>query len=440
MNSPISQIRVGLELTEAVLPLGRFALRDGRIYFEYDPAFLDGGLEVSPFNLPLRPGVQTFDPLLFEGLPGVFNDSLPDGWGRLLFDRMMRSGGVPSGEMTVLDRLAHVGRTGMGALVYEPDSGDGAPDSDVDLDQLAAHAQEVLDGEAGEVLEELLALSGSSAGARPKVMIGLDAGRRTAIHGTCTLPEGFEPWLVKFPTHGDGLGAGAIEYVYALMAKNAGLDMTDVNLFPARKGAGYFATKRFDRRDGHRLHAHSACGLLHSDFRTPSLDYEDLIALTMALTRDTREAEKMFRLAVFNVLAHNRDDHSKNFSFLMDAQGDWTLSPAYDLTYAPGPGGEQSTLVMGEGRNPGTEHLIRLGLETELTRSRINDIMEQVKAALSQWRELAKEHGVAQTDIDWIAERIESPWAVVVTDNLTSPCQAGVTGRNQNPMPTPRNR
>lgn len=406
MNLPINQIKVGLESTEAILPLGRLALRDGRIYFEYDPAFLDRGLEISPFNLPLRPGVQTFDHLLFEGLPGVFNDSLPDGWGRLLFDRMMRSRGVPPGEMTPLDRLAHVGKTGMGALVYEPDFGDGTPDGDVDLNQLAAHAQEVLDGEAVEVLEELLALNGSSSGARPKVMIGLDADRRTAIHGPHPLPEGFEPWLVKFPNHGEGSDAGAIEYVYALMAKDAGLNMTDVHLFPAQKGAGYFATKRFDRRDGHRFHMHSACGLLHSDFRVPSLDYEDLIALTMALTRDAREAEKMFRLAVFNVLAHNRDDHSKNFSFLMDAQGDWTLSPAYDLICAPGPGGEQSTLVMGEGRNPGVEHLVRLGLESELPRARIDGILEQVKASLSQWRKLAKEHGVMRSDIDWIAERI----------------------------------
>lgn len=408
MSSPINQIKIGLELAEVALPLGRLAWHDGRIYFEYDSAFLNGGLEVSPFNLPLQLGVRTFDPLLFEGLPGAFNDSLPDGWGRLLLDRMMMSRGVFPGEMTPLDRLAHVGRTGMGALVYEPDFGDGVPDGDIDLDRIAAHAQEVLDGEAEEVLEELLTLNGSSAGARPKVMIGLDADRQVAIHGTHSLPEGFEPWLVKFPNHGDGLSAGAIEYVYALMAKDAGLDMTDVHLFPAQKGAGYFATRRFDRRGGHRLHAHSACGLLHADPRVPSLDYKGLMALTMALTHDIRETEKMFRLAVFNVLAHNQDDHSKNFSFLMDAEGNWTFAPAYDLTFASGPGGEQSTVVMGEGKNPGIEHLIRLGLEGELPRPRINDTIEQVKASLSQWRKLAKEYGVVQERLDLIAKRLES--------------------------------
>ncbi len=408
MNSPINQLKVGLEFTEAVLPLGRLAFRDGRIYFEYDPDFLDAGLEISPFKLPLRSGVQTFDPLSCEGLPGVFNDSLPDGWGRLLLDRMMMSRGVFPSQTTPLDRLAHVGRTGMGALVYEPDFGDGAPDRDIDLELLARHVQEVLDGEAEEVLEELLALNGSSAGARPKAMIGLDADRRAAIHGAHSLPEGFESWLVKFPNHGDGLNAGAVEYVYALMAKDAGLDMTDVHLFPAQRGAGYFATKRFDRHGSHRLHVHSVCGLLHADPRVPSLDYKDLMALTMALTHDIRETEKMFRLAVFNVLAHNQDDHSKNFSFLMDAEGDWTLAPAYDLTFASGPGGEQSTMVMGEGKNPSIEHLIRLGLEGELPRPRINDMIEQVKVSLRQWRKLAKEHGVAQTDIDRIAERIKN--------------------------------
>lgn len=182
-------------------------------------------------------------------------------------------------------------------------------------------------------------------------MIGVDQKRQTLIYGTPDLSDEFEPWLVKFPNVKDGLDAGAIEYIYALMAVRAGIDMMEVHLFPAQKGGGYFATKRFDRKGKKRLHIHSACGLLHSDFRTPSLDYEDLMALTMILTRDVREVEKMFRWAVFNVLAYNRDDHGKNFSFLMDVSGQWRLSPAYDLTFSSGPQGEQSTTVMGEGKH-----------------------------------------------------------------------------------------
>ena len=406
--TPINKIKVYLAFTSDALPVGRLALRERRIYFEYDKTFLDRGLDVSPLKCPRAPGVQTFDQFLFAGLPGVFNDSLPDGWGRLLLDRRVRLQGILPNQLSPLDRLAHVGHTGMGALVYEPDFGEKVKDNPINLDQLAIHAQNVLDGEAEDVLQELLALNGSSAGARPKAMIGVDAKRQTIVHGVNKLHEGFEPWLVKFPNASDGLDAGAIEYVYALMAKKAGLIMTDVHLFPTQKGAGYFATKRFDRKGNHRLHAHSACGLLHSDFRTPSLDYEDLIALTMILTRDVREAEKMFRLAVFNVLAHNRDDHAKNFSFLMDAEGQWKLSPAYDLTFSSGPGGEQSTMVMGEGKQPTTKHLIKLGMAAKLPNTTVENIIEQTKSALSNWHHLAKEHSVTQGNIDFIGQRMES--------------------------------
>lgn len=408
MSPSLNLLKVGIEFSEETLPVGKLASRENRIYFEYAPAFLDRRLGISPFNLPLRPGVQSFDRHVFEGLPGVLNDSLPDGWGRLLFDRMMKSQGMSSGETGPLIRLAHAGRSGMGAMVYEPDLGGAVPDQEIDLDEIAIRVRRVLDGEATDALQELLILNGSSAGARPKAMVGLDAGRRAAVYGMHPLREGFEPWMVKFSGQGDGLDAGAVEYVYALMANEAGLDLPEVQLLPARSGAGYFATRRFDRNRGRRLHLHSACGLLHSDFRVPALDYRDLVALTMALTRDVREAEKMFRLAVFNVLAHNRDDHSKNFSFLMDEQGNWTLAPAYDLTFSSGPGGEQSTLVMGEGKNPSTEHLVRLGAEAELSRSRIDSTVEQVKASLSQWRKLAGEHGVTPERIDLIGKKLKS--------------------------------
>ena len=408
MSPSLNLLKVGIKFSEEILPVGKLASRENRIYFEYDSAFLDRKLDISPFNLPLCPGVQSFDRHVFEGLPGVLNDSLPDGWGRLLFDRMMKSQGLSSGEPDPLIRLAYAGRSGMGALAYEPDLGGVAPDQEVDLDEISVRVQGVLDGEAADALQELLILNGSSAGARPKAMVGLDAGRRTAVYGMHPLREGFEPWMVKFSGQDDGSDAGAVEYVYALMAKEAGLDLSEVQLLPARAGAGYFATRRFDRNGGGRLHLHSACGLLHSDFRVPALDYRDLVALTMALTRDVREAEKVFRLAVFNVLAHNRDDHSKNFSFLMDEQGDWMLAPAYDLTFASGPGGEQSTLVMGEGKNPSTEHLVRLGAETELSRSRIDRTIEQVKASLGQWRKLAAEHGVTRERIDLIGKKLES--------------------------------
>jgi len=291
--------------------------------------------------------------------------------------------------------------------VYEPDYGADEVSNPADLDSLASHAEVILNGGAGEVLQELLSLNGSSAGARPKVMIGVDITRQNIIHGTKRLTEDYEPWLVKFSNSQDGGDAGAIEYVYAQMAKNAGLSMTDTHLFPAQQGAGYFATRRFDRNGKQRLHCHTACGLLHSDFRTPSLDYEDLIALTEILTRDVREVEKMFRLAVFNVLAHNRDDHGKNFSFLMDDAGEWVFSPAYDLTFSSGPRGEQSTMVMGEGRAPNITHLEKLGQVAKIKHQRMAEIIEQTQAALSGWKQLATEYGVSKTSIKLVSKRLE---------------------------------
>lgn len=406
----VKEIKVSLNFGEKISPVGRLALRDRKIYFEYDASFVASGAEISPLRLPLQSGVTSFDYQLFEGLPGVFNDSLPDGWGRLLFDRLARSKGILPSDITPLDRLAHVGMNALGALVYEPDhSDDTSPEHDkqINLDSLARQARDVLEGEATDVLAELIALNGSSAGARPKALIGVDERFETIVHGVSDLSEGYQPWMVKFPNSEDGLDAGAIEYVYALMAIEAGIAMPQVHLFDGSSGAGFFAIKRFDRIGRKRLHMHTACGLLHSDYRTPSLDYEDLIVLTSSLTRDVREVEKMYKQAVFNILAHNRDDHSKNFSFLMNDKGEWALSPAYDLTFSSGPRGEQSTLVMGEGRNPGQEHLRKLGQEAGLSNERIDEIIDHTRGALSKWEELAAQYGVSPSSIGLIKSKIQ---------------------------------
>lgn len=289
---PVEEIKVGLNFGAGVMPVGRLAMRGRQIFFEYNDAFIKGGLEISPLRLPLKSGVTSFDFGLFEGLPGVFSDSLPDGWGRLLFDRFVTAQGIAPSDMTPLDRLAHVGKNGMGALVYEPDYGVEESKDAINLDVLAKEAQDVLIGASEKVLQELLALNGSSAGARPKALIGVDDTRKKIVHGVSKLLKGYAPWLVKFPNTQDGADAGAIEYVYALMAKDAGVDMPEAHLFSGK----YFGVQRFDREGKKRLHMHTAGGLLHSDFRVPALDYEDLIALTWRLTRNVREAEKMFRL------------------------------------------------------------------------------------------------------------------------------------------------
>lgn len=398
MNKSITEIKVGLDFGAGIQSVGRMAIRDRIIYFEYSESFVQSGLQISPFRLPLQKGLIPLPARPFEGLAGVFNDSLPDGWGRLLFDRMMRSQGILPSSITPLDRLAYVGLQGMGALTYEPDRSSTEEKDRIDLDLLASQSQEVLSGNSEEVFRELLALNGSSAGARPKALIDVSLDFKRISHGLKQGMSGYNPWLVKFPNTQDGQDAGVVEFVYALMAKEAGIEMPEVYLFPSKSGAGYFAVRRFDRIENQRLHTHTAAGLLHSDFRTPSLDYEDLFNLTGALTRDVRQVEKMFRLAVFNVLAHNRDDHAKNFTFLMDSSGEWKLSPAYDLTFSSGPGGEQSTMVLGEGKNPGISQLKKLGLESDLPESSINEVIDQTRTALGKWEKLASEFGVSKSN------------------------------------------
>ncbi|SKB60990.1 serine/threonine-protein kinase HipA [Soonwooa buanensis] len=406
MRTSIKELKVGLNFGSEIQPVGRLAIRDGIIYFEYDNAFLETNLEISPLKFPLQRGVIELPRTPFEGLAGVFNDSLPDGWGRLLFDRMLRAEGILPNEVTALDRLAYVGLNGMGALVYEPDESPKHYDEKINLDVLASQTEQVLEGESGEVINELLALNGSSAGARPKAMIGLDSQRKNISHGTGDLKDGFEHWIVKFPNTQDGNDSGAIEYIYSIMAENAGLEMPATHLFPSQKGSGYFAVKRFDRDKNKRFHMHTVSGLIHSNYRFPSHDYEDLLALTSAITKDIREVEKMFRLAVFNVMAHNRDDHAKNFSFLMNEFGEWNLSPGYDLTFSNGPGGEQSTMVMGEGRNISRKHLVKLGLEAKLSKAFIVEVIRQTSLALENWKNLAKEYDVNKENIEMIEKRI----------------------------------
>lgn len=401
--TPTDLLTVYLEAGER-RKVGRLAFRQRQVLFEYDPAFIASGIELSPIKLPLKAGVFTTPDMIFDGLYGVFNDSLPDGWGRLLLERAVERHGIRRGQLNVLDRLTFVGRNGMGALSYEPDrsldAGGGAP---LALDRLAEESAMVLAGESEEVFEELLRLNGSSAGARPKIVAQVSANKSKIVHGDAALKPGFEHWIIKFASSLDPRDMGPIEYAYNLMAKEAGVDVPETYLFRTRK-RGYFGVKRFDRRGGERIHMHSLSGLIHADHRVPALDYNLILRVVLALTRNVAEAEKAYALACFNVLAHNRDDHAKNFSFLLNGTHSWAFAPAYDLTFSDGPGGEQSTMVMGEGRDPGVEHLKALGKEHNLKNA--PRILAKVQAAVSRWRHYAAAAGVTARSMKEIAARL----------------------------------
>jgi serine/threonine-protein kinase HipA len=227
--------------------------------------------------------------------------------------------------------------------------------------------------------------------------------KKSLIYGQQELPPNHTHWMIKFASNSDPKDIGAIEYAYSLMAREAGLEVPQAYLFPAKKGAGYFGVARFDRQGEARWHLHTVSGLLHADHRLPSLDYEHIMRATLALTRNMQELEKILAIAAFNVLAHNRDDHAKNLSYLMDAKGQWTVAPAYDLTFSGGPGGEHSTTILGEGRNPGEEHLIRLAKKFDVPEKRSRQIIERVADAVQKWPRFAKAAGVSRDSQKLIA-------------------------------------
>ncbi len=354
----------------------------GRIFFEYASDFLNCGIELSPFKLPLKAGVFEDEKRTFDGLFGVFNDSLPDGWGCLLLDRKLQQKGLSYRAITPLARLSLIGRNPMGALEYEPAESVTDDFGNVELDSLSGEVDKILEGDDSDVLDELLELNGSSGGARPKIVAWVSDDKKRIIHGGAVPPEGFSPWIIKFPEKYDRRNSGETEYRYSMAAKSAGIEMPETYLFPSGKGGGYFGVRRFDRVAAGKVHAHTACGLLHASHRFSCLDYENLLKLTWILTRNEAQVRQMARRMIFNVKSGNRDDHSKNFSFLTAPDFKWELAPAYDLTPSAGINGEQTAMVNGKGRDITDRDLIAaasgVGISEQITENIIAEVNEAV--------------------------------------------------------------
>ncbi len=352
--------------------------------FRYAPAFHGRGLPLSPFRLPLRTEAFVHDPS--DGLEtfGVFADSLPDGWGRRLVDQ--RFFATHRRLPTVLERLALVGARGRGALAYEPEESLGEEeDAFFDLAALAENAMDFDAGQAKTVLPSLRRAGGSSGGARPKAFVTYNPATGVVGPDAAVSPAGFVPALVKFNTRAEGTQAGRREYAYYETARAAGADMMESWLVRTTAGE-FFVTRRFDREaDGTRRHVASAAGLLQADFRVPGDEYELLFRLTDALTHDYEAKKELFRRAALNVLGHNRDDHLKNFGFMMDEHGTWSLAPFYDFTYAEGPNGWQTLSVAGEGANPGDADLLRLAAAVSLRTSDAREILDRVHTAITNF-------------------------------------------------------
>lgn len=354
--------------------VGNLALTgEGLMAFEYDDAWLASGFSISPLSLPLEKRVFIAKAEPLDGVFGIFADSLPDGWGRLLVDRALAAHGIYPHGISALTRLSIVGASGMGALEFEPVTDVPSRFEWSDLDRIAEECSKILKTEYSDDLDRIFALGGSSGGARPKILTSIES----------------EEWIVKFPSSVDSRDIGKDEYEIAGLARQCGLDFPETRLFPSKRCAGYFGVKRFDRSSEGKVHMASAGALLETSHRIPNLDYETLFRLTALLTDSAAEIEKLYRLMCFNVFIGNRDDHAKNFSFLYTEENGWRLSPAYDLTTNPGMYGEHATAVEGKGRDIPLADLTHLGVKAGLAEVKARSIATDMQACVHESGRLA---------------------------------------------------
>jgi serine/threonine-protein kinase HipA len=409
--------------------------RDRRVSsFEYARGYLAQGHALAPLQMPVRRGVFQFPklPESFAGLPGLLADCLPDAFGHALIDEWLRSQNRRPDEFTPLDRLCYVGDRGMGALEFRPTLRPEATHSEqVDVADLVALASRALarkenlrtDLESETALNDILRVGTSAGGARAKAIIGWNPITGEVRSGQTDVPAGFSHWLLKFDgvnSSFDGVqdpqGYGRIEYAYALMAKVAGLEMMPCRLHE-EGGRAHFMTRRFDRTDqGGKLHYASLFGLAHMDYTAPGAQrhsYEDYFEVIHRLDLAPSDRLQAFQRMVFNILGCNRDDHVKNFGFLMSETGQWRLSPAFDITYAhnPAPGkwtATQQMSVRGKRDSITREDLIALG-HTQLvaTKPKLNTAIDQVVAALQQWPTFADTAKVAEDNRTKIAHELQ---------------------------------
>lgn len=384
--------------------VGKLAQFRNKIYFEYDPSFLANPLWLSPYKLPPEPGLHEHKETKFGPLFGLFDDSLPDGWGLLLMDRFLRNQGIDVDRLSVLDRLAFLGKSTMGALTYEPAVKHEKNDKIINLQFLAEQARQIIEGNSTDVLPLLMRAGGSPGGARPKVLVGVNKDK--IISGEDDLPENYEHWIVKFNSKNDFQDSVLVEYAYSLMAPNAGIIMPETRLFKTNSGDHFLGIKRFDRKENQRFHVHTFGNLIHSNFRIPECNYGTFLKVVLDLTKNHQDLIRGFRQMVFNVMANNRDDHVKNFAFMIDTNQEWVLTPAYDLMYAEGPGGEHSMDLLGEGLSPGGQEVIQLGKKSGLSTNEVNNSIELVMTAVEKWPEYAQIAGVTEKSMNYIQKRM----------------------------------
>lgn len=400
--------------------------------FEYTADFQRSGIEVAPLMMSLSDKLYTFPDLpreSFHGLPGMLADALPDKFGNAVIDAWLAAQGRLPQDIDAVERLCYTGTRGVGALEFKPALGSPSRTSTVvRIDALVALASEVLssrgdlqasfaDKHKEHALREILRVGASAGGARAKAVIAWNPKTSEVRSGQVKAPAGFEYWLLKFDgvvnnkdrDLADPQGFGAIEFAYSLMARAAGIRMSECRLFE-ENGRRHFMTRRFDRLDdGTKLHMQSLGAMAHFDFNNPiAHSYEQALAVLRRLSLPMDDVEEQFRRMVFNVIARNQDDHVKNIAFLMDKAGKWSLSPAFDVMYAYNPSGTWTAshqMSLAGKRDGFTFEDFKSVAETaSMRRGRAEAITREVVKAVSRWREFATRAGVIPKQIDMIGK------------------------------------
>ena len=394
-------------------------------YFEYEPGFLKSGIEISPITLPLRAGRFSFPGLpreTFKGLPGLLADSLPDKFGNLLINQWLSRQGRTPQSFNPVERLCYLGKRAMGALEFQPTL---LPDGPVETLHIATLVQLANDAlasreslhanlhESPEALATILRVGTSAGGARAKAVISWNPTTGEIRSGQLAPQPGFESWLLKFDgvsenrdkELNDPLGYGRIEYAYHLMARAAGITMSDCRLLE-ESGRAHFMTRRFDRGpQGEKFHLQSLCAIAHFDFnQAGAYSYEQAFQVARQLGLPQPDLTELFRRAVFNILSRNQDDHTKNITFRMDRRGNWRLAPAFDLIYSYNPTGAWTSrhqmTFNGKRDNFRTEDLLAAASAADLKPPKAKSILRQVHAAVAGWQNHAETAGVFP---DWLA-------------------------------------
>ncbi len=356
--------------------LGQLASNGRQTVFQYSPEAIQRNIEFSPRHLPLQLDAFTHFPSFQYQLPGLCADSLPDGWGLLLMDRFFKKEfGKNPDQINPLERLTCLGEQTMGAFTYRPTSPRTMEVKEMNLIEIAEQMGAVQTGQDVNVLETLVFMGGSPQGARPKAQVYYNP--LNGQMSNCPIENG-EPWLVKFNAQSENIEVCAIEKFYLDTAELCGLSVPESKLFYINPNVAAIGMKRFDRLDRMRIPMHSLAGALHANFRIPDCSYELYLRMTRFMTRSEKEVEKAFSYCVFNICMNNRDDHTKNFSYLMNQNGEWKLSPAYDLTFNTGINGYHQMDVAGEAHTIKRQHLLGLAKNSGLNATKSDVLIDSI--------------------------------------------------------------